>query len=191
MTRFLPLDDPAALLAALGKDPDLVPYGGGNFGFPLERLEPAGETIVPTERFFLRSNGPVPVIDPAGWRLEVSGHVERPFSLTLAELLAMPTRTFVSVLECAGNGRTGFDPIPEGTPWNHDAAGNAEWTGVPLAAVLDRAGVKDGAVDIVAQGGDFPEMRRGLPLPAALDPDTLLAFRMNGAPLGVSESGVS
>ena len=64
---------PPDLLAALNKDPRLIPYGGANFGMPLEWQEPDGELIVPTARFFLRSNGPVPVIAPATWRLTISG----------------------------------------------------------------------------------------------------------------------
>src|SRR6185312_7527365 len=66
---------PPELLAALDKDARLAPYGGGNFGMPLDLLEPDGPLIVPTERFFLRSNGPVPVLDPATWRLTISGAV--------------------------------------------------------------------------------------------------------------------
>jgi DMSO/TMAO reductase YedYZ molybdopterin-dependent catalytic subunit len=187
--EFLPLDDPVATLAALGKDPRLVPYGGGNFGMPLSMLEPQGAAVVPNDRFFMRSNGPVPVIDDATWSVAIGGHVERRLSVSLADLRAMPQRTVTAVLECAGNGRTSFDPIPEGTPWLLDAAGCAAWEGVPLAALLDRVGVRDGAVDVVAQGADFPEMQRGLPLAVAHDPDTLVALRMNGEPLPVAHGG--
>lgn len=179
MTR----SDAEDLLARLGKDPRLVPYGGANFGMPPDLMEPAGELIVPTERFFVRSNGPVPEVDAARWRLAVGGHVERPLSLSLADLRSMPRRRYTAVLECAGNGRSFFERPAEGTPWRYDAAGNAEWAGVPLAAVLERAGVKPGAVDVVAQGADLPDMRRGLPLAVARDPDTLLVLEMNGEPL--------
>lgn len=186
---FLPLDDPARTLAALGKDPRLVPYGGGNFGMPLPFLEPDGERIVPNDRFFMRSNGPVPLIDPAAWELEIAGNVARPAVLSLADLRAMPQRTVTAVLECAGNGRTGYDPVPEGTPWRYDAAGCAVWEGVPLAALLDLTGVCEGTIDVVTQGGDFPEMRRGLPLAVARDPDTLVVLRMNGESLPVAHGG--
>jgi hypothetical protein len=144
---------PPALLASLGKDPRLTPYGGGNFGMPLAWLEPEGPLIVPTERFFLRSNGPVPILDPATWHLSVTGHVARPLALRLADLAAMPQRRLVAFLECAGNGRTRFEPLPPGTPWGNDAAGNAVWEGVPLAHLLDLAGVREEAVDVVSQGG--------------------------------------
>jgi sulfane dehydrogenase subunit SoxC len=186
IAELLADEAPADLLAALGKDPRLVPYGGGNFGTPPELLD---GLIVPTERFFVRSNGPIPRLDPAAWRLTVSGHVERPLDLSLADLHALPRRTLTAFLECAGNGRTRFDPVPPGTPWRNDAVGNAGWEGAPLAAVLDRAGVRDGAVDVVCQGADFAGMRRGLPLATARDPDTLLVWAMNGEPLGAAHGG--
>jgi DMSO/TMAO reductase YedYZ molybdopterin-dependent catalytic subunit len=154
---------------------------------PLELQAAATEDlVVPTERFFMRSNGPVPVIDPQKWTLTVGGHIERPLTLSLADLQSMPQRTLTAFLECAGNGRTRFNPVPEGTPWRNDACGTAVWEGVLLADVLAQAGVRSGAVDLVAQGGDFPEMQRGLPLSVARDPDTLLVLRMNGEPLTVA-----
>ena len=177
------------LLARWGKDPRLVPYGGGNFGTPPDLLATDERLTVPTERFFMRSNGPVPVLDPATWRLRVSGIVGRELELSLADLRAMPATTLAAFLECAGNSRTAFEPLPEGTPWRNDAVGAAVWEGVPLGAVLDRAGVGAGAVDVVAQGGDMPGMRRGLPLPVARDPETLLVLRMNGEDLSVAHGG--
>jgi DMSO/TMAO reductase YedYZ molybdopterin-dependent catalytic subunit len=183
------LAPPGELLTALGKDPRLVPYGAGNFGMPLALMEPDGDAIAPTERFFMRSNGPVPVVDPATWTLAISGAVDRPLTLRLADLRAMPRRSFAAFLECAGNGRTRFDPVPEGTPWGNDAAGNALWEGVPLRDVLALAGLRDEAVDVVAQGADFPAMRRGLPRAVACDPDTLLVLKMNGEPLTVAHGG--
>src|SRR5690349_13958724 len=101
---------PEAILAALGKDRHLVPYGGGNFGMPLATIEPAGELIVPTERFFMRSNGPVPAIDPERWRLRLTGAITRQLTLNLDDLQRMPQRTITAFLECAGNGRTRFAP---------------------------------------------------------------------------------
>ncbi len=182
-------DDPEDVLVALGKDLHLIPYGGGNFGMPLELMEPDGELIVPTERFFVRSNGPVPTIAPETWSMTVTGRVDRPLHLRLGDLQSLPQRTLTAFLECAGNGRTRFAPVPDGTPWGNDAAGNAVWEGVPLAAVLDLTGIHDGAVDVVSQGGDFPEMQRALPLTVARDPDTLLVLRMNGQPLPVAHGG--
>jgi DMSO/TMAO reductase YedYZ molybdopterin-dependent catalytic subunit len=180
---------PAELLASWQKDPRLAPYGGGNFGMPLDLLLEDKGLIVPTARFFLRANGPVPTIDPTTWRLRVSGHVARELTISLSDLQSLPSRTLTAFLECAGNSRTRYSPPAEGTPWRNDAAGNATWKGVNLAAVLDLAGVGVDAVDVVCQGGDFDGMRRGLPITVARAAETLLVWRMNGANLPAAHGG--
>ena len=180
---------PEELLRRLGKDPRLVPYGGANFGMPLDLLESPPNRIVPNEQFFVRSNGPVPVVDPDTWRLDVIGLVDWPTSHSLQDLERFTTRSLEAFLECAGNGRSRFDPVPPGTPWRNDAIGNAVWEGVALADVLSKAGVLDGAVDVVSASADFPEMRRALPISVALGPEALIATRMNGEPLPVAHGG--
>jgi DMSO/TMAO reductase YedYZ molybdopterin-dependent catalytic subunit len=180
---------PDELLRQLDKDPRLVPYGGANFGMPLELIEPGSGRTVPNDRFFVRSNGPVPILDRESWRLNVTGKVVRLISISLSELERLPQRTVEAFLECAGNSRSRFHPLPPGTPWRNDAIGNAVWEGVALADVLDLAGIGCDAVDIVSQGADFPEMRRGLPLSVARDPDVLVVWKMNGAPLPVAHGG--
>ena len=155
-------------------------YGDGNFGCPLDEVKGFD---VPTDHFFIRSNGPVPIIDAKDWRLKVDGLVERPVNLSLADLRQLPARTLNAFLECAGNGRTRFDPPTDGTPWKNDAIGNATWEGVALRDVLDLAGIKPETREIVSQGGDFATMNRGLPIDVALDADTLLVFGMNGESL--------
>lgn len=185
----IPAEPPAAMLAALDKDSRLTPYGGGNFGTPPALLADVDGLIVPTERFFMRSNGPVPKLDVGAWRLTIGGHVERPLTLTYDDLRQFSARQLMATLECAGNSRTRFDPIPEGTAWRNDAVGNAVWEGTSLATLLDRAGVKDGAVDVVSQGGDFPEMARGLPIATARDPETMVVWAMNGEPLPIAHGG--
>lgn len=180
---------PDELLRRLDKDLRLIPYGGANFGMPLELIEPGHDRIVPNACFFVRSNGPVPVLDATSWRLAISGNVERPRSLSLEDLGRLPPKRLEAFLECAGNGRTRFDPVPPGTPWRNDAVGNAVWEGVALADVLALAGLRPNTVDLVAQGGDFAEMRRGLPLPIALDPDVMIVWRMNGESLPVAHGG--
>ncbi|MDP9368842.1 MAG: sulfite oxidase [Chloroflexota bacterium] len=172
-----------------GKDPRLTPYGTTNLGTPPELLADLDGLTVPNDRFFVRSNGPTPIIAPETWRLRVGGLVERELTLSLADIQAMPRRTLTAFLECSGNSRSRFVPTAEGTSWQDDAVGNATWGGVSLAAVLGRAGVRTEAVEIVSQGGDFAGMQRGLPLPVALDPDTLLAWEMNGEPLPLPHGG--
>ncbi len=189
IAEWLDVSVPADLLAALVKDARLLPYGGGNFGMPLSLIAESDDLIVPTDHFFVRSNGPVPRIDPDRWRLNLSGYVERDLTISLRELRALPGRRVTSFLECAGNSRTRFEPLMDGTPWRNDAVGNATWEGVPLGAVLDLAGVRDGAVDVVSQGADFPGMQRGLPMTQARDPDTLLVWSMNGTDLPVAHGG--
>jgi DMSO/TMAO reductase YedYZ molybdopterin-dependent catalytic subunit len=115
--------------------------------------------------------------------------VERDRSLTLSDLQALPRRSVTAFVECAGNGRSRYQPEAEGTPWRNDAAGNAVWSGTSLANALDLAGVRDGAVEIVTQGADLDDMRRGLPLAVARDPDVLLVWEMNGEPLPAVHGG--
>jgi len=178
---------PEEVLRGIGKDTRLIGYGSTVFGTPLELID--GLTV-PNELFFIRSNGPVSVdIAPAAWRLSVTGLVDKPLDLTLDDVQGLPQRTITAFLECSGNSRSRFVPEAEGTPWGNTAIGNAEWIGTPLSRVLDLAGLKDGAVDVVSQGGDFPEMQRGLPLDKALDPDTLLVWSMNGEPLPAPHGG--
>ena len=168
------------------KDGRLTPYGSTNLGSSLALID---GLLTPIPLFFVRSNYAVPRLDPSQWRLDVGGLVERPLRLRLADLQAMPRRSLVAFLECSGNSRTRFEPAAEGTPWLEDAVGNAEWTGVEVRHVLAQAGVRPEAVQLVSQGGDSPEMRRGLPLEVALDPDTLIVWEMNGEALPVAHGG--
>jgi DMSO/TMAO reductase YedYZ molybdopterin-dependent catalytic subunit len=90
-------------------------------------------------------------------------------------------------LECAGNGRTLYDKLygrpAAGTRWGLGAFGVAEWRGVPLAALLERAGLRPSAVDVLVSGLDTPVIERPIPVEVALQPDTLIATHMNGEPL--------
>ena len=168
------------------KDRRLTPYGSANLGSSLALID---GLLTPIPLFFVRSNYAVPRLDPSHWWLEVGGLVERPLRLSLTDLRAMPRRSLVAFLECSGNSRTRFEPAAEGTPWLEDAVGNAEWTGVEVRHILAQAGVRPEAIQMVSQGGDSPEMRRGLPLGVALDPDTLIVWEMNGEALPNAHGG--
>jgi DMSO/TMAO reductase YedYZ molybdopterin-dependent catalytic subunit len=148
-----------------------------------------GSRITPLERFYIRSHFDTPLVDPAIWRLSIGGLVERPLTFSLAELESMPQATIEAVLQCAGNGRALFRPRVPGVQWTRGAMGNATWTGVRLADLLRRARPKPSARHLQLGGADRPSMDntprflRGIPLDKGLDPDTLVATRMNGRPL--------
>jgi DMSO/TMAO reductase YedYZ molybdopterin-dependent catalytic subunit len=155
-------------------------------------LEDVRSWVTPTRLFFVRNHFAVPPIDRGAWRLSVGGRVARPRTWTWDDLAALPERTVFATVECAGNGRSFLRPHAHGVPWGAGAIGHAEWTGVPLRLVLQEAGVRPGAVEVLCEGtdrgseADHPEpmnFARSLPLDKALDPDTLLATRMNGEPL--------
>jgi len=147
----------------------------------------------PNELFFVRNHGNVPAVDPAAWRLTVDGLVERPLSLSLADLQRLPRLTVAATLQCAGNRRLemmAVSPIPNELPWGTEAISNAEWSGVPLREVLATAGPRSGALHAAFLGLDDAE-RHGhrfhfggsIPLAKAMHPEVLLADTMNGEPL--------
>jgi DMSO/TMAO reductase YedYZ molybdopterin-dependent catalytic subunit len=153
--------------------------------------------LVANERFFVRNHTATPAIDPGSYRLALTGSGLRggPVSFSLAQLEAMPARTITAAIECAGNGRSYFGSVQgtpiSGTQWKLGAIGVARWRGVPLAEVLDRAGVSPRAVSVMPQGLDAEvvagganqgHVRRPLPIAKALD-DALLAYEMNGRDL--------
>lgn len=161
---------------------------------PLNReapLDALAAALTPTPSFYRRSHFPVPRADADAWRLRVGGEVARPLSLTLAELRALPRRTLAVTLECAGNGRSLMRPVPPGTPWGLAAVSTAEFTGVPLRDVLERAGPGPAAAEVLFEGADRGSVgpgreesyARSLPLAVALDGGALLAWEMNGEPL--------
>jgi DMSO/TMAO reductase YedYZ molybdopterin-dependent catalytic subunit len=153
---------------------------------PLDRVQ---SWVTPNRLFFVRNHFGIPPIDLAAWRLRVEGLVENPASWSFADLAAMPERTVFATVECAGNGRSFLQPHAHGVQWGAGAIGHAEWTGVPLRLVLEDAGVRPEAVEVLFEGcdagteSDHPQpmfFARSLPLAKALDMDTLLATRMNG-----------
>lgn len=167
-----------------------------NFEFPFATLN---SFLTPNNLFYVRAHfGVYKGAELANWRLKVEGRVDRPLELTYDDLLKMPSRTQVALLECSGNSRVFLVPRAEGVPWELGAVSCAEWTGVPLAAVLDRAGLKADAVEVIAEGADSGELpgnreepkspgkvhfARSLGLDKARKPEVLLAYKMNGAEL--------
>ncbi|MBA3439168.1 MAG: sulfite oxidase [Pyrinomonadaceae bacterium] len=163
-----------------------------NLEFPFASLD---SLITPDHRFYVRSHFPVPQLERRAHRLRIEGAIARPVELSFDDLVKLPSRTLTATLECAGNNRIFLVPAARGVQWELGAVGTAEWTGVPLAAVLEQAGVRPDAVEVVLEGADRGEVSaepkpagainyaRSLPLVKALDPDVLLAYRMNNAEL--------
>jgi len=151
------------------------------------------DDTTPTDKFFIRNNGPVPdaAKDPEAWKIAVDGEVNQKLELTLAELKSkFKPVTRRLVLECGGNGRSFFTPQARGNQWTNGGAGCAEWTGVRLADVLKAAGVKPSAVftghygvDRSLADGSKDALSRGVPIKKALDVNNLIVFAMNGQPL--------
>ena len=148
-----------------------------------------GET--PSENVYVRSNFDVPQLG-LSHRIETSGHVDSPFAVSAHELATLPQQTISVTMECAGNSRLTMIPLPAGEPWKHGAVSTMTWTGVPLRALLERAGVRAGATDVLFAGADSGprddatgavRFERSLPFQDAMYPGTLLALAMNGAPL--------
>lgn len=152
--------------------------------------------ITPTEHHFVRNNGHVPQRaeqkDLTGWHLTIDGEVQRPLRLTLEELKRKyPVHTRALVLECAGNGRAGFQPSASGNQWTLGGVGCALYTGALLKDVLKDAGVKSSAVYLgyiaedphLSRMPDKDAISRGVPMAKALDEHTMLVWEMNGEPL--------
>ena len=169
--------------------PELFFDYGSNKEMRWEQLYPRGY-VVPNALFFVRNHTRTPRIEVSTWRLRVEGSgVRRPLALTYDELLAMPSVSVLRAIECAGNGRSFFEAAygkkPQGTQWKLGAIGVAEWTGVPLSTILDRAGLKRSARDVMPQGLDDLLVRRPMSITKAMGEDTILAYAMNGATLPV------
>jgi DMSO/TMAO reductase YedYZ molybdopterin-dependent catalytic subunit len=163
-----------------------------NLEMPFDQVD---SYLTPTELFYIRSHFPAPKIDPAGYRLSIDGAVRNPLALSYKELREMRSETRIATLECAGNGRVFLVPQARGAQWELGAVGNAEWTGVPLRAVLERAGLDDDACEVVLEGADrgvpaeepkppVPiSYARSVPREKAVQPEVLIAYQMNGRDL--------
>jgi DMSO/TMAO reductase YedYZ molybdopterin-dependent catalytic subunit len=147
------------------------------------------EWITPVDRFFIRCHTYFPErANLSDWRLKIDGVVNQPLTLTMDDLKKLPRVELVGVLECAGNGRSFYQPRLAGTQWAFGSVGNGRWAGVRFRDVLQKAGLKESAKEILLDGSDsplgtMPKFQRTLTVQKALDPDTLLAYEMNGQPL--------
>jgi DMSO/TMAO reductase YedYZ molybdopterin-dependent catalytic subunit len=181
----------AALLRsnlAAADELSLLRMGGApqNLATPLAYFD---RLITPTPVFFVRSHFGAPALDRTRKTI-VDGLVTTPLTLSVDELRSsFPEVTVTAVLQCAGNGRSLQKPIVPGVQWGHGAMGQATFTGVRLKDVLTKAGLSKDALHVRMVGADappkptVPPFVRSLPIERALDPTTLLAYRMNGEDL--------
>ena len=147
--------------------------------------------LTPNDQFFVRWHWAVipTAVDVASFRLTVHGHVNQALSLSLNDILALPQVELVAVNQCSGNSRGYFQPRVPGGEWSHGAMGNARWTGVRLKDVLDRSGVKAGAIQVRFNGmdepvvSDAPDFMKSLEIDHARDGEVMLAYAMNGEQL--------
>ncbi len=191
--------DPGPIVKPLPADTFIL--HGTNAETRWEALAGVGN-LVPADRFFVRNHTRTPLLSADTWRLRLFGTGLRgaptaanAVEFSYEDLLNLPARTITARIECAGNGRSFFtsqqNQTVSGTPWQLGAVGVARWRGVPLATVLDRAGLRRTAVDVlprgldpdyVTGGVDLGPVRRPLPVRKALE-DVLVAYEMNGEPL--------
>jgi DMSO/TMAO reductase YedYZ molybdopterin-dependent catalytic subunit len=163
-----------------------------NLEAPFDQID---SYLTPTELFYIRSHFPIPALDRASYQLRIDGAVRRPFILSYDELRNMPSETRVATLECAGNSRVFLVPQVQGAQWGLGAVSNAEWTGVPLRVLLERAGLEEDACEIVLEGADRGTPKEepvppepisfdwSLPRAKAIKPEVLIAYQMNGRDL--------
>ena len=201
-------------LRALAADTATLPFDNGERPFvqypqkrPLLRLTtrpPQLETpfsvfdegvITPNDAFFVRYHltlAPPEGLDPDAHRIAVRGKVNTPLSLSLKDLkTGFEPVEIVAVNQCSGNSRGLFNPRVAGGQLGNGAMGNARWKGVPLKAILEKAGIQEGAKQVTFDGLDgpavdkTPDFVKALEIDHALDGEVMIAYEMNGADLPV------
>jgi DMSO/TMAO reductase YedYZ molybdopterin-dependent catalytic subunit len=149
------------------------------------------QDLTPNDAFYVRWHlQAIPsAVDLAAWRLRIDGAVDRPLELSMTDLQRLGGDEVVAVNQCSGNSRGLSSPRVPGAQWRNGAMGNARWGGVSLSKLLQRAGVRKGAVEVTFDGLDegplssVPDFVKALALDHALRPEVTVAYSMNGAPV--------
>lgn len=185
---------PSFILPALAQGERLVPFSDIPESFQIPPQQPnstywqdtreISEFVTDNEDFYLVQHYGQPEVDNDAWRLRVTGMVDNELEFSLSDLMNGNTVEQQVGFECGGNSQRLF----------HGLIGNANWRGVSLRDILQRAGIQDGAKEVVFFGADVAteEIRgrevdkafaRGLSIPDAMREENMLAFEMNGEPL--------
>jgi DMSO/TMAO reductase YedYZ molybdopterin-dependent catalytic subunit len=179
----------ASLDTLPGKKPLIkLAYRPPNYESPIEYLRTA---VTPNNEFFVRYHlSDIPHVDAKTWKLAVGGDgANGEASLTLDDLKRLPAAEVTAVCQCSGNRRGLFHPHVFGVEWGYGAMGCAKWKGARLKDVLDKAGLKKEAVEVVFNGADgpaldkTPDFVKSVPVWKAIEETTLVAYEMNGEPL--------
>ncbi|WP_066056575.1 sulfite oxidase [Robertmurraya korlensis] len=142
--------------------------------------------------FYRRNHFPYPALSHSNYWLPVNGHVKQPLILSLQQIAELPSKKLKVVLECSGNKRSLFEPKVFGEQWEKGAISQGVWKGVPLSSVLELAGLRKGALEVIIEGYDYGERKdtdqlvsytRSLPIEKAFHPDTIIAYEFNGQPI--------
>lgn len=177
-----------SLLEALpGKRPLVKKtYRPPNYETPVQYFN---EVFTPNDAFFVRYHlALIPQIDIKQWKLKIGGDaIEKPMELTMEDLQKnFEQIEVVAICLCSGNRRGLFNPHVPGVQWGYGAMGNARWKGVRIRDILNKAGLKKEALEVVLDGADAaivektPDFIKSIPVWKALDENSLIAFEMNG-----------
>jgi DMSO/TMAO reductase YedYZ molybdopterin-dependent catalytic subunit len=179
----------AVLESLPGKKPLIrLSYRPPNYETPVEYFRSA---ITPNDAFFVRYHlSDIPEVDAKTWKLSVGGEgASGKVELSLDDIKAMPASEVTAVCQCSGNRRGLFDPHVAGVEWGYGAMGCATWRGARLKDILDKAGLKKEAVEIVMNGADgpaydkTPDFIKSIPIDIATAETALVAYEMNGEKL--------
>ena len=191
--KALAIETPGNLGTPLGPYGDRSPYEKAvrwrrdtktpETGSSFTPLQDSVGTLTPSSLHYERHHAGIPLIDPAQHRLIIHGMVDRPLSLSVADIKRLPSVTRIMVLECGGNsGSEWAATTGPDVQRSFGLVSCSEWTGVPLSLLLKEVGVQPGVSWVIAEGADACRMERSVPLAKAID-DALIAYGQNGEAL--------